>query len=285
MSYTRLRAFHAVAVHGSVTEAARRLHLTQPAVTHQVRALEAHHGVELFHRRGRGLVLSELGAELLELTRPFFDLERQADELLSAGAGLRGGHLRVGADGPFHVMRPLRAFVRAHPEVRVSVTMGNSEVLQQKLLAFEVDVAVLATFEPHSDLAAADIGHHRVALAVPRSHPWADRVSVHLAELEGRTMVGREAGSATRRAFRAALAAVGAEPRFVLEFGSREAVREAVAAGLGMAAISEPELGKDPRVQALELEGAEVFTREFLVSRRDRQAVPAIRAFAELSSV
>jgi len=284
MSYTRLRAFHAFAEHGSVTVAAEKLHLTQPAVTHQIRALEAHHGVELCHRKGRGLVLSELGHQLLEITRPFFDLERQADELLAGAAGLRGGHLRVGADGPFHVMRPLRKFVSAHPEVRVSVTMGNSQVLQQRLVDFEVDVAALATLPSHPQLVGKEIGRHRVALAVARSHPWAGRSSVHLMELEGRTMVAREPGSATRRAFREALAAVGAEPRFVLEFGSREAVREAVAEGLGMAAISEPEVGKDPRVLAKDLDGAQVVTHEYVVCRSDRQGVQTIRAFIEAAA-
>lgn len=280
MSYTRLRAFHAVAESGSVTGAARRLHLTQPAVTHQVRALEAHHGVELFHRKGRGLVLTPLGQQLRDLTRHFFDLERQADELLAAAAGLRGGQLRVGADGPFHVMRPLRHMSLAFPEVRVTVHMGNSAELQQRLVDYEVDVAVLAAEPEHDALSGVRIGSHRVCLAVGHAHPWASRSTVHLMELEGREMVAREPGSATRRAFRAALAEVGAEPRFVIELGSREAVREAVAVGLGMAVISEPEVGTDPRVCSVALVGADVLTHEYVVVRSDRRRVPAIRAFS-----
>ena len=279
MSYAQLRAFHAVAIRGSVTAAAKSLHLTQPAVSHQLRALQEHHRTELFFRKGRGLVLTSLGNELLEVTRPFFELERQAMELLSSAAGLRGGHLHIGADGPFHVMRSLSRFVTAHPEVRVRVTMGNSTLLQQRLVDFEADVAVLATFDAHPDLVAEEIGRHPVVLAVPAAHPWAKRSQVHIAELEGLTMVGREPGSATRRAFRAALAAAGAEPRFVLELGSREAVREAVAAGLGAAAISAPEIGDTTALHALSIVGAEVSTHEVVVLRSDRAGVPAIAAF------
>jgi aminoethylphosphonate catabolism LysR family transcriptional regulator len=272
-----------VATTGGFTSAAKALHLTQPAVTHQVKALEEAYRVELFHRSGRRVILTDLGAALLEITRSFFELERQADELLSGAAGLRGGYLHVGADGPFHLMRPLGAFATAHPEVRVSVTMGNSRLLQQKLLTFEADVAVLATLSEHEDLLAVELGRHRVVLVLPPGHPWRTRRSVHIMELEGLTMVAREQGSSTRRAIRAALAEAGAEPRFALELGSREAVREAVAAGLGAAAISEPELGHDGRLTAVAIDGADVVTHEYVVCRRDRSRVPAIAAFLELA--
>src|SRR5215471_21137749 len=98
MSYANLRAFHAVASHGSFTRAAEGLGVTQPTLSAQVKALEETYGIQLFDRRGRGIATTELGRSLLEITRRYFGLEAEAAQLLAETRGLRSGHLRVGAD-------------------------------------------------------------------------------------------------------------------------------------------------------------------------------------------
>src|SRR5215469_13403644 len=98
MSYANLRAFHAVASHGSFTRAARSLGVTQPTLSAQVKALEEDYGVALFDRRGRGIVATPLGEQLLEITRRMFVLEDEAGELLARAHDLTTGRLRVGAD-------------------------------------------------------------------------------------------------------------------------------------------------------------------------------------------
>ena len=98
MNHAQLRAFHAVASEGSFTRAAVALHVTQPTLSGQVKALEESFGVRLFDRRGRKVMPTELGRELLDLTRRLFGLEAEAEHLLSAARGLSKGHLRIGAD-------------------------------------------------------------------------------------------------------------------------------------------------------------------------------------------
>src|SRR5215813_11813002 len=120
MLYTQLRAFHTVASEGSFTRAADALHVTQPTLSAQVKALEDTYGVRLFDRRGRRIEATELGRGLLEITRRYFSLEAEAAQLLAATRGLRGGHLRVGADAPQHAIPALAAFSRKYPGVRLS---------------------------------------------------------------------------------------------------------------------------------------------------------------------
>src|SRR4051794_16067998 len=127
MNQAQLRAFAAVATHSGFSAAARALEVTQPALTHQVRALEAHYGVTLFLRQGRGVSLTPLAEELLRLVRRMGTLEEEADGLLAAAGGLRAGTLRIAADGPYHVMPVIARLREAHPGLALSVTVGNSE--------------------------------------------------------------------------------------------------------------------------------------------------------------
>jgi len=134
MNHAYLRAFHAVAAEGGFTRAAASLNVSQPTLSSQVKALEAAYGVRLFERRGRKVIPTALGRDLLEITRRLFSLEGEAEALLSASRGLKHGHLRVGADAPYHIIGALAAFGRRYPGVRLSLVTGNSETLLRGLL-------------------------------------------------------------------------------------------------------------------------------------------------------
>src|SRR4051812_46790265 len=124
MNHAQLRAFHAVADAGGFTRAAAALHVSQPTLSAQVGALESAYGVRLLERRGRGATPTELGRALLDLTRRLFALEAEAEQLLAATRELRSGHLRVGADAPYHIIAALAEFGRRYPGVRLSLATG-----------------------------------------------------------------------------------------------------------------------------------------------------------------
>jgi aminoethylphosphonate catabolism LysR family transcriptional regulator len=281
MNYSQLRAFHWVATEGGVGLAARRLALTQPAVSLQIRALEKAYGVDLFHRTARRVVLTEAGRSLFELTRRFFGVEREAHELLESIKGLRRGTLRIAADGPYHVIGILAELKRRHPGLEVAVTVGNSRQVRQSLLDYESDVAVMAVEPGDERFHCVPFRRHDIVVFVAASHPWWERKRVRLADLEGMPMVRREQGSATRAAFEKALQRAGVKPRFVLEIGSREAVREAVAAGIGAGVVSEAELGHDDRLRAIRITDGGVSTGEYLLCLAERASSRAIQAFFE----
>jgi LysR family transcriptional regulator, low CO2-responsive transcriptional regulator len=279
MSYANLRAFHAVASHGSFTRAAERLGVTQPTLSAQVKALEEAYGVALLYRRGRSVAVTSLGEQLLDLTRRFFLLEEEADELLSRARDLTAGHLRVAAGGPYYAVPLLAAFVARHPGVHISLSIGNSEEVLDALLHDRADVAVISDLEPDPRLEVIPYAEHRLVVFVPRKHPWARARGIRLGDLEGQPMVLRETGSKTRRLFEQAIAKTGIKPRVVMEIESREAVSEAVAAGLGIGVVSEAEFGHDERLVSLEVTDVTMLTREYVVCLKERRPLRIVSAF------
>ena len=282
MRYSQLRAFHAVATAGGFTAAARARRVSQPTLTAQVRALEREFGVELFFRRGRRIDLTEVGEGLLGITRRLLDDEAEAQTFLNERRELRTGHLRVGAVGPYHVTDMLAAFNRRYPGVYVSVTMGNSSEVVQDLREYRTEVAVLAHIDPDPALLAIEYRRHRVVIFVAPEHAFWRRRSIRIAELDGEPLIQREQGSTTRRALEAALERAGVRPRVVMEIGSREAIRFAVARGIGIGAVSEAEFVPDPRLRAVPVSDAAIYTYAHVVCLRERQNARLVRAFLEL---
>lgn len=285
MNSAQLRAFHAVASEGGFTAAARRLNVSQPAVTVQVKALEAQYGVRLFERRGRVVQPTALGRELLAQTRRLAAIEDEIEALLGARRDLAAGELRLAADGPYHVIDLLAAVRGRHPGLAVAVQVGNSDAALAALVDWRADVAVLGRPVDDPRLATVAMGRHEVVLMVPAEHPFAAAGAVRLAELADQPMVLREPGSATREAMAAALAGAGIAPRVALEIGSREAVREAVAAGFGIGVVQAPEFGHDDRLAAVRLRDAQVETGEWAVALAERQGAPIVRAVLDLARV
>ena len=282
MNIAQLRAFHAVAIAGGFTRAAARLGVTQPTLSAQVKALEESYGVELIDRRGRQLALTEIGAGLLEITRRVFGMTEEAEQLLAAARGLERGRLRIGADAPYHILPAVAAFTKRYPKLRLSLTVGNSEGLIRDLIDHRIDVAVVANLAPDARLHALAVRRDRLVLFVPKSHAWARRRQVKPVDLVGERLVLREPGSTTRRLFESAMARAGVALEEIIEINSREAVREAVAAGLGIGVVSESEFGNDARLVKIALVDAEVGATEYVACLAERRQLRLIRAFLEI---
>jgi aminoethylphosphonate catabolism LysR family transcriptional regulator len=258
------------------------LNVTQPTLSGQVKALEERYGVRLFQRRGRGVELTDLGRQLLDVTRRLSSAEDEAEQLLAGARSLAGGQLRVSADAPTHVIPLLAAFSRRHPGVRLAFSFGNSGEVRASLLARRSEIAVLAELEPDPRIYALPIRRDRQLVFVSRGHPWARRRSLRLEEIADETLILREPGSTTRAVFEAALGERGIAPRRTIEIGSREAVREAVAAGLGVGVIFESEFLRDGRLHSLSLRDAKLEAVQYAACLEDRRAVRVVRAFFDL---
>ncbi len=282
MNYAQLRAFHAVASAGGYTRASAMLNVTQPTLSGQVKALEERYGVRLFQRRGRGVEMTDLGRQLLDVTRRLSSAEAEAEQLLAGARSLTGGQLRVSADAPSHVIPLLAAFSRRHPGVQLAFSFGNSGEVRASLLARRSEIAVLAELEPDPRIYALPIRRDRQLVFVSRGHPWARRRSLRLEEIADETLILREPGSTTRAVFEAALGERGITPRRTIEIGSREAVREAVAAGLGVGVIFESEFLRDGRLHTLSLRDAKLEAVQYAACLEDRRAVRVVRAFFDL---
>ena len=188
------------------------------------------------------------------------DLEGQAREMLNAYGGFHTGTLHVGAVGPYHATEMLSAFSERYPGIRLSVTVGNSREMVERLLDYSADVAVLAHVEDDPRIFAMPYSRHKVAVFVNDRHRLARRRRIRIEELEGERMVLREHGSTTRLAFEAALRRHDVTIDPVMEIGSREAVWLAVARGIGIGVVSDIEFVPRPDLRILEVVDAEIYT-------------------------
>jgi DNA-binding transcriptional LysR family regulator len=180
------------------------------------------------------------------------------------------------------VVPALAAFARRYPAVSLSLAIGNSEQVLAALLAERCDVAVLADLSPDPRLHARVVKRDRVVLVVGRQHRWARRRSLRIGELAGEPMVMREHGSITRKILERALGENGVRVGRALEIGSREAVREAVAAGLGVGAVFESELGHDERLRKLAVSDVALTGTEYVVCLEARRTRPVEAAFIQI---
>lgn len=279
MSTARFRSFVAVAHHGSLSAAARALQLSQPTVSSQIATLERQSRVELFHRRGYRMSLSSAGEKLLPLAQKLMALEAEADFFLRDSGELNQGALKIGAVGPFHVIEMVAAYRARHPGVELSIRMGNSQQVLADLERFTTDIAVLAGLYERPELYAVEYARHPIILFAHVDHPFARCEQVALQALQGQPLLRRERGSTTRAALDRVLGAAGVHPRTSLEVGSREALREAVARGLGVGAVSEAEFIPDPRFRPVRIAGDPATTTTYLYCLRERRESLLVRSF------
>ncbi len=244
MTLEQLRIFVAVAERLSMTRAAEALHLTQPAVSAAVAALEERHATRLFDRVGRGLTLSDAGRVFLPEAKAVLARAAAAQRMLDDLAGLRRGELRIAASqtvAGYWLPARMARFAAAHPGVKLPLTVGNTAQAAAAVLAGEADLGFVEGRVDDPHLRAEQVGGDRLGLYVAPGHPLLgariDRVSLRQA-----AWVLREPGSGTRDHFATAIASVGValgDLDVRLELPSNGAVLAAVEAGGLVTAVSD----------------------------------------------
>jgi DNA-binding transcriptional LysR family regulator len=245
MTLEQLRIFVAVAERQHVTRASADLNLTQSAVSAAVAALEARHGVALFDRVGRNIVLNAVGEAFLPEARAVLARAAAAEGALADLAGLKRGRLSVHASqtiASYWLPARLAAFRSAYPGVDIEVAIGNTAEAARAVHEGFAEIGLVEGEVDDPALSRQDVGADRLVVVVGRAHPWAGRPGPLPAAALGESgWVLREPGSGTRSAFEAAVRAAGGDPAtlpVVLTLPANEAVLHAVIAGAGATAIS-----------------------------------------------
>jgi len=282
ISNAQLKGFNAVAREGSFTKAAQVSGISQPTLSGHVKELEDRFGVRLFDRHSRSIALTDLGQELFAVTRRMFSLENEAEQLLLSARELVTGALRIGADAPYHVVPLIANFNRRYPGVRLSFEFGDSADVLRALRERSADIVVLPRIPGVPELHARQLLTDRLVVFTDKGHEWANRRSIRVKELESQRLLLRGAGSATRNLFERGLEQAGVVLTDTLEIGSREAVREAVAAGLGIGVVAESEFGTDDRLSKLEIRDHVFEGAEYVACLKEKRGDRVIRAFFEL---
>lgn len=285
MTLRQLRLFLAVVEAGSFRRAAERAALSQPALSQQIRALEQELGAPLLDRLGRSVALTEAGRLLAEHARRVLTAVQAAQDALADHRGLARGTLVLGASstpGLYLLPRVLGRFRARYPGITVTLRIGNTREIEERVRTLEVDLGIVGghlgrTGETCVETRVED----RLVLVVGPCHPWARRRMVKPDALRDQCLLVREEGSATRAVVDRALERAGIHPRLTWELGHTEAIKQAVAAGLGVAflsrfAVETPAARGDLRVVAVR--GLDI-RRHFHVIRHDARALmPAARA-------
>lgn len=279
MNLAQLRAFHAVASHGTFSAAATSLGITQSAVTQHIRALEELLGARLFHRRSSGVELTGDACDLLPTVKQIVFSLQDIGIRIDKGRDLRQGHLSLGLCSPHVAMPVVKGFRSAHPGIRIDMRLDNSATLLDLVEQYRVDVAIVTLAAPRTDLFCERLIEQEVLILVPVGHVWAKRDSVAVAELAGQAFVIREPGSMTRQLFEQALAAKSVALGPTLEIGSREALKEAVVAQLGLGIVLDRELGADVRLKGLRISDSRIRAGEYVVAQPELSELGMLRSF------
>ena len=284
---TPLRAFHLIVVHQSFSRAAQHLGVTQPAVTQQIRRLERALGLQLFHRDGRRIVLTEAGETLAAFAQRIFHLVDAAGDALASGSELHTGHLKIGASrtaGAYYVADLLHRFKRRYPGVRVSLSVGNSQMVLASILDFTLHAGLVAGRPEDPHLAALPLISDGMLLVLAPGHRLARKSVLAIEGLRGQPLVLREPGSTTRRLIEQAFQAHGLAVEPSMELESNEAIKSAVADGIGVAIMARAAVAQD--LAAGRLVGRPLrpsLTLDFaLVYHRDRVLSPLLASFLAL---
>lgn len=283
-TFRQLEIFREVAERLSVTEAAHALHLAQPSVSTQLGKLEQALGLSLFEQIGKRLHLTDAGREVLLGTRELFEALDRLEMRLGQLRGLTAGQLRLGVvtTAKYLVPRLLGPFCRSYPQVEVQFNIANRSEVIRRLQDNLDDLYVFSQPPQHLDIVATPLADNPLVVIAPAAHPLAGK-RLRWEELAEEPFISREPGSGTRRAIEEHFARFGwsLRPRMTIE--SNEAIKESVAAGLGIAIVSRHTLVHTApgNLVELEVEQFPIPNRWYLVRWRGKALSPVAAAFSE----
>jgi DNA-binding transcriptional LysR family regulator len=284
-----LRMFATVVRCGSFSKAADILNISQPAISKGVRDFELQVGCRLLNRSPRGVVPTPEGLALSRRADALFAVERAAEDELSALRGLHNGSLRIGASttiATYMIPRYLGAFHRAYPGVDIHLISANTRDIAEQMVEHEIDIGLVEGPVEDPNLVAEPWRTDVMKLIVAPDHTFA-RASepIDPRGLENEILIVREPGSGSREVVAQALATRGIEPLRTLEIGSTAAIKQVVAAGLGVSIVSvvtvddQVRLG---RLKVLDLVGMTIERTLWRLSLPGRIAMPAARVFEKM---
>lgn len=254
-TFRQLRLLLALHDSGSITGAAAACHVTQPTVSMQLRKLADSIGLPLYEQVGRGVHLTEAGLAVVQSARGMVAEWEALEQQVAALKGLHSGRLQVSvaSTAKYFIPRMLGRFCANHPQVDIALQVLNRDGVVQRMRANADDLYILS-------IPPQDIEHHSqpllenpLVVIAALDSAWPQGRRMRAQRLSGEPFILRESGSGTRHAGDAHFARLGLQPRVRLELGSNEAVKQSVAAGLGLGLVSRHALAADPALEGLRI--------------------------------
>lgn len=286
LTLRQLKVFESVARHLSYTQAAHELHLTQPAVSMQVKQLEESVGLPLFEQMGKKIYLTEAGQEMKHYSREISRQLVELDEVIEGLKGVERGHLSisVASTANYFGTRLLAAFTQKYPGTSFSLDVTNRETLLRQLENNEKDLVIMGRPPEDMGLTVESFMDNPLVVIAPPGHPLAKEKSIPLSRLQEETFVVREAGSGTFIAMERFFNSHGVRLNTGMEMTSNEAIKQSVEAGLGLGIVSihtlELEL-EAKRLVVLDIDDLPILRHWYVVHRQGKRLSPVASVFKD----
>jgi len=282
----QLRVFATAARHMNFSRAAEELHLSQPAVSTQIKEFAAYVGLPLFERIGRRTYLTAAGAEMLACANAIAQRLKEAEDAVAQLKGVTGGRLNVAviSAGDYFFPRVLAAFGATHPGVTFNLTVHNREGLLRQLADNLTDLAVMVRPPREMDIVALPFAPHPYVIVAPPGHPLAGARQIPRSALNGERFVQRETGSDTWNSMREVFGRQFPRLNIAMQIHSTETIKQAVVAGMGIAFLSAHTIGLDLRagnLVVLDVQGFPAMLNWYLVHNRTKRLPPVAAAFKD----
>ena len=285
-SLRQLKVFEAVARHLSFTRAAEELYTTQPTVSIQLKQLTYIVGQPLLEQVGKRVYLTDTGRELLKVCREIFDGLDRFEMLVSDMKGVKAGKLRLAVitTAKYFVPRLLGLFCQRYPGIDVSLKVTNRERVLQRMADNMDDLYVLGQPPEHMDVEFKPFLENPLVVLAAHNHLLAGKRKIPAKRLEEEQFLMREQGSGTRLATEQFFSERGLKLKVRMELGSNEAIKQAVAGGLGIAVLSAHTLALESSINELailDVQGFPIRRLWYLAYPKDKQLSVVARAFLE----
>ncbi|HYE38578.1 MAG TPA: LysR family transcriptional regulator [Ramlibacter sp.] len=280
----QLKVFEAVARHRSFSRAADELHLTQPAVSTQVRKLEDHAGLPLFEQLGKKIHLTPAGAQMLQCSREIIQKFQEAEEVMAQFKGVSGGRLNVSviSAGDYFFPRLLVAFAQKHEGVTLNFGVCNREELLAQLKENVTDLAVMVRPPGDEDTVAEPFAPHPYVIVAAPTHPLARGTRVPMARIQREPFIVREKGSDTWNSMADAFGEWLPGLNVAMEIRSTETIKQAVMAGMGVSFLSAHTVSRELQagsLAVLDVQGFPLMLNWYVVHRHGKRLPPVAQAF------
>jgi DNA-binding transcriptional LysR family regulator len=285
----QLQVFEAIVRLGSFTRAAEELFLTQPTVSMQIRKLTDAIGLPLFEHVGRNVEPTEAGLELYDACRSMFESLANLEMKVSDLKGMKRGRLRMGVITTAKYLAPeiLGEFSHLYPGIDLTLKVTNRDRIIERMHANEDDLYIMGQApEDELDVESYPFAPNPLVVMAARNHPLVGKKNISLAEIAKEPFIIREPGSGIRDATFRAFDAKGLRPKVRMELGSNEAIKHAIAAGLGLSVLSLHTLtleGTDGPVAILDVEGFPILRNWYIVYPKGKELSLVARTFLEFA--
>ncbi len=284
LTLRQIKVFETVARLSSHSRAAELLHLTQPAVSMQIKQLEEAIGLPLFDQVGKKIHLTEAGHELLRYSQTILQQLMEMESVFDDLKGLRNGKLTISVASTASYFMPqlLGQFSKQFPGITISLNVTNRETLLQQLAHNDMDVAIMGRPPADLGLEAESFMENPLVIIAPVSHPLAKESTIPLARIQQETFLVREQGSGTRIAMERFFTEQGIHLTTGIEMSTNEAIKQAVQAGMGLGILSlntialELETG---RLTVLNVEAFPIRRHWYIVHRQGKRLSTVAQAF------